>query len=257
MEVVSLDSKLKPLFRKHVNQDIPHFYFFILDLTHDEASTKIWLALNKENRIEGMMLVYQRRIAQLRGSVKAARALLAELDVEKVEIQTLEGHRNLIFERFEVNRTFELMLMTLRKGEETLQMKYSLVKLSTNDARDIAALIRHGDPEWWGEMTGEKITEGMNERLWLGAKADGKLVSVGGAKLDDRGSCINTVVTDEKYRNRGYATSIVSALVEEILQKSTLALIHVEKDNLPAVKAYTNVGFQPYTKYFVARAEKR
>jgi len=96
----------------------------------------------------------------------------------------------------------------------------------------------------------------MPERLWLGIKVNGKLVSIGGGRLDDWGSCIHTVATLEGYRNRGYATSIVSALVEQMLKRSKLALIYVETKNLPAVRTYTKAGFEPYKKYTVIRAER-
>jgi len=254
MKVLPLDSRLEPLFWKHVYQDIPHHYFFLLDMNRDRASTKVLLALNQKNRIDGMMMIYRQRIVQLRGSVEAARTLLAKLDIEKVEIQGLEEHRALILDKFKKARaTFEIILMTLRRGEETPQIKHPVVRLSTADAEDIAALMRHGDPEWWGETTSAQIAERMRERLWLGIKIDEQLVSVGGATLDTWGSNIGTVVTHEKHRNKGYATSIVSALVEQMQQKSNLALIHVESNNPPAIRAYTKVGFKPYRKYFVAR----
>ena len=257
MKVLPLDSKLEPLFWKHVYQDIPHHYFFILDMKRDRSSTKILLALNQENRIDGMMLIYRQSIVQLRGSVEAARTLLAQLDLKKVEIQGLEEHRDLIFDRFgKPKKTLELILVILRRGAETLQIKHPVFKLSTADTEEIAALMRHGDPEWWGEITSKQIAERMNERLWLGIKVDGEMISIGGATVDVWGSNINTVVTHEKHRNKGYATSIVSALVEQILRKSNLALIHVESNNPPAIRAYTKVGFKPYKKYFVARAEK-
>lgn len=254
MNVLPLDPRLEPLFWKHVYQDIPHHYFFILDMKRDRASTKILLALDQESRIAGMMMIYRQNIVQLRGSVEAARTLLAKLDVEKVEIQGLEEHRTLILEKFKKTKTtHDLILMTLRKEEETPQIKHPIIKLSTADAQDIAALMRQGDPEWWGETTARQIAERMKERLWLGIKVDGQLVSIGGATLDDWGSNIATVVTQEKHRGKGYATSIVSALVEQILQKSNLALIHVERNNPPAIRVYTKVGFKPYKKYFVAR----
>jgi len=257
MRVLPLDSRLEPLFWKYIHKDIPHYYFFILDMKRDRASTKILLALNQENHIAGMMLIYRPNIVQLRGSVEAARSLLAMLDIEEVEIQGLEDHRALILNKFKkVNKTLELILMTLRKGEETLQIKHPVTKLFAADAEDIAALMKHGDPEWWGETTAMRIAEKMNERLWLGIKVNGQLVSIGGATLDVWGSNIGTVVTHEKHRNKGYATSIVSALVEQIPQKSDLALIHVESNNPPAIRAYTKVGFKPYRKYFVARVEK-
>lgn len=257
MKVASLDSSLEPMFWEHINQDIPDYYFFILDVKRYRASTNVWLALNKENRIEGMMLIYRRSIVQLRGSVEAARALLSEFDIEKAEITGSEEHRALILDKFKrVKKISELILMTLRKGKETLHTKHRTVRLSVADADGIAALMRHADPDWWGGVTAERIAEGMKDHLWLGIKVDGNLVSVGGATLDDWGSNVGTVVTHERHRNKGYATSIVSALVNQIFQKSSLALIHVESDNHPAIRAYTKVGFKPYKKYFFARVEK-
>jgi len=257
MKVLPLDSHIEQVFWKYVYQDVPHYYFFILDMKHDRASTKIRLALNERNRIEGMMMTYEDRIVQLRGSVEAARALLAELNVSQAEIQGLEEHRALILERFKkIRRTMELVLMTLRRGEEALHMKHSVERLSVADADGIAALMRHGDPEWWREVTAKKIVDRMSGCLWLGIRVNNQLVSIGGAKIDDWGSNISTVVTHESHRNRGYATSIVSALVDQILQMSNLVLIHVETDNAPAVRAYTKIGFKPYRRYFVARAEK-
>ena len=257
MKVLPLDSHIEQVFWKHVYQDIPHHYFFILDMKYDSASTKILLALNERNLIEGMMMVYEDRMVQLRGSVEAARALLAELSVSQAEIQGLKEHRALILERFKkIKRTMELVLMTLRRGEEALHTKHPVERLSVADADGIAALMRHGDPDWWREVTAKKIVDRMRGCLWLGIKANNQLVSIGGAKIDDWGSNISTVVTHELHRNRGYTTSIVSALVDQILRKSSLVLIHAETDNAPAVRAYTKIGFKPYRRYFVARAEK-
>ena len=256
MRVLPLDSRFEPLFWKHVYLDIPHHYFFILDMKHDRPSTRILLALDENDRIEGMMLIYKERIVQLRGSAGAAETLLARLNIQQAEIQGLETHRALILSKFEkVNRTMDLILMRLRSGEATLRVEHPVKRLSAADADDIAALMRHGDPEWWSEVNAQRIAERMADRLWLGLKINSRLVSIGGAIVDDWGSNISTVVTQEAYRSKGYATSVVSALVDQILQQTSLVLIHVERDNAPAVRAYTKVGFKPYRRYFVARAE--
>jgi predicted GNAT family acetyltransferase len=256
MDVVPCDARLEPLFWKHVYEDVPHYYFFILDTTHDRASTEILLALNEQDEIEGMMLIYKKRIVQLRGHHEAAEALLAQLDVKEVEIQGLKMHESLIRRKFKkVELAFEITLMILKKGEETPKVTHDVEQLSTEDAEDIAALMHHGDPAWWGDITGERIAAKMHERLWLGIKVDDVLVSVGGASIDEWGSNIGTVVTRESYRAKGYATSIVSSLVENILQETDLVLIHVKTDNTPAVKAYHRVGFNPYKRYVVARAK--
>ena len=90
--------------------------------------------------------------------------------------------------------------------------------------------------------------------FWFGIKLEGKLVSVGNTRFVDFASNISMVATDERYRSRGYATSIVSALVQEILKRSPIALIHVIADNAPAVRAYSKVGFKPYKTYISIRS---
>jgi len=257
MKVLPLNPQREPEFWEYAYQDIPDYYFFILDMTHDRASTKILLAFNEQDRIKGMMMTYQERIVQLRGNFKAAKALLAQLDIENVEIQGLKEHEPLILEKFKkVKKALELMVLTLKKGEETPHTTRPVERLHSSDAEEIAALMNYADPEWWGEVTAKEIADEMQDRLWLGIRVDGQLVSIGGATVHDWGSCITTVATHEDHRNKGYATSVVSTLVDRILQKSGLVLIYVESDNAPAVHTYTKVGFNPYRRYFVARTEK-
>ena len=256
MEILTLDSGLEDIFWSYVYQDVPHHHFFILDWKFEKESTKILLAL-KANRMQGMMVTYRQSIVQLRGSTEAANALLDHIDLEKVEIQALMEHENIVSRRYKLLTRHELILMILRRGEERLHMKHPVVELTPADSEEIASLMRQADPEWWGETASQRIIESMDERLWLGIKVDRKLVSLGGTRFTDWGSNIGVVVTEASHRCRGYATSIVSALVKEILARCPMAFIHVLSDNPPAIHVYTKVGFKPYRTYFFARGEKR
>jgi len=256
MEMLPLDSRLEDIFWNHVYQDVPHHHFFILDWKFEKNSTKILLAL-KENRIQGMMLTYRQSIVQLRGSTEAANTLLDHLDLEKVEIQALMEHKNTVLKRYKPMTRHRLILMTLRNGEERLHLKHPVVKLTPTDAKEIASLMRQANPESWGEATSQRIIEGMDERLWLGMKVDGKLVSLGGTRFTEWGSNIGVVATEESHRCKGYATSIVSTLVKKILARCPMAFIHVLSDNPPAVHVYEKVGFKPYRTYLFVRGEKR
>jgi len=257
MKIVSLDSTLEPLFWKHVYLDIPDYYFFILDMKHDRDKVKITLALNQQDSIQGIMMVYRDYVIPLRGNTEAVKTLINGLNAEKIEMTMPAECRHLALpSRYDMKKTIDLTLMALRKGEETPKIKHDLVRLTAADAEDIATLMRTSDPSWWSEIKAEQIAQRMATRLWLGIRVNEKLVSIGGATLDEWGSCINTVATHENYRGRGYATSIVSALVEQMLRHSNLALIYVETENTPAVRAYTKAGFKPYKKYIVIRAEK-
>jgi len=255
MEIVSLEHALEPIFWKHVNQDIPYHYFFAFDWKYNRDKTKILLAL-EENRIHGMMLVYRKSIVQLRGSCEAVKALLERLDLEKVELQALEQHKQHILKKYKPTVSHEMILMVLHAGEERLQIKHPTVKLDASDAEQIAIIMKHADPEFWGTQTSQQIAERMSSLNWLGIKINGELVSIGNARLTEWGGHIGVIATHEDHRNKGYATSVVSELVKQILGRLSITMIYVLSDNPPAIRVYKKVGFKPYRTFFFMRGEK-
>ncbi len=259
MKIVSLDAPFEAIFWQHVNQDIPHYYFYAFDWKHNREKTEILLAL-EHDRINGMMLIYDQRIAQLRGSNEAAQALLQRLDLEKVELQSLIEHKQLVLEKYKptLMQSHEMMLMTLHKGEETLRVEHPVMALNASDSEKIAATMRDADPEFWGDRTGQGIVEGMSQGAgWFGVRVNKELVSIGMMRLTEWTGLVGVVATQKAHRNKGYATSIVSRLVEQILQGLPLAMIYVLADNPSAIRAYTKVGFRLYKTYFFIRGEKR
>jgi len=256
METVSLDTVHEPVFWKHVNQDIPHYFFFVFDWKYNRDETKMLMALERD-QIKGMMLVYRQRIVQLRGSRKAAKVLLEHLDLEEVELQALQAHRQYVLEKYESTWSNELMLMVLHKGEERILTSYPTAKLDASDAELITAIMKKADAEFWREVTTEQIAEGMNSVDWIGIKVNRKLVSICRTRLVEGIGHLITVATHEAHRNKGYATSVVSHAVESILKKTPIAIIYVLSDNQPAIRVYKKVGFRPYKTYFLMKGKKR
>jgi predicted GNAT family acetyltransferase len=252
LKVVMLDESLEKLFCEHVNQEPFNHYFFILDWKMWREQTKIFLAMEHE-RIKGLMLVYRDYVVQLRGERGAVRLLLDQLSLEKVELQAPLECEDLVLSKYAPRLKERMTLMTMTKGEERVNTATTPVRLGVEDAEEIARIMREADPSWWGEQTGERLRERMKEVLWLGIKKDGRIVSVGMVRLIDLGSHIGVVATREEYRNRGYATSIVSGLVREIFRSYSTALIHVLAENAPAIHVYSKVGFKPYETYLSIR----
>jgi len=253
-DIVALNPSLEQMFYSYVNLDVPHYFFFILDWKTNRDDTEIWLAL-KENRIRGMMLIYKGRVVQLRAMKPAAQELFSRIDLKKIELNTEIEHRCIVRDKYRIVRENDLLLMTLGRGEERLAATDDVIELKPERAGEIAALMRSANPEFWGDMNAERIAASMNRNLWLGIIIDDRLVSVGNTFLTDIASNIHTVATDESYRNKGYATSVVSALVKEILQTNNLALIHVLKDNTSARRVYEKVGFKTYRNHLCGFAE--
>lgn len=256
MKIVSIDDGYADAFWNHVNQDPLDYYFFILDLKERPEQTKILLAL-EQDKVQGLMLLYADHIVQLRGNRRAVEKLLEHVDYDQVELQAPTECEDLVTEKFTPEVRHDLLLMTLNKGEESIQINQKAERLGPQDAEEVADLMRKADPAWWGMITTEDRKESLETTYWLGIKQDGKIVAIGNTRFEPVGSNIGVIATDKNYRNRGYATTIVSKLVQEIMKKSPPALIHVLKHNAPAIRAYSKVGYKPFKQYLLLRAAKK
>lgn len=255
LRVARVDTNFEEYFLKHVSRDPLDYHFFIFDWKLQRDRTRFFLALEGE-KIEGVMLIYRDYVVQLRGSCSAVEILLDHLDLDKAELTVPKDCENIVLERFKPLASGQVILMCLRKGEERIQIKHSPERLTIDYAEEIVKPLRDANPDWWGELTAERIRASMEENFWIGIKTNGKIVSVGNTHFFEAGSNISVVATHEAYRNKGYGTSIVSTLVREILQRSERALIHVLNDNHSAIRVYTKTGFKPYKSYLLMRGEK-
>jgi len=254
VEVVSVADGYEQLFWSYVNRDPVDYYFFVLDWTQRREQTKIFLAVEGED-VLGSLLVYADSVVQFRGSREAVRKLLEYASSEKVELQAPPDCEDIVCRKFKPSIRQDMVMMRLNRGEEHIQISEKPVRLGVECADEVADLMRRCDPEWWGEANAEQLRQRWQNVLWLGIKKEGRVVSVGNTRFDVDFACnIGIAATDESYRCRGYATSIVSALVEEILKRCPTALIHVIADNAPAVRAYSKVGFKPYKTYLSIRS---
>ena len=256
MHVVALDEGMEKLFWEHVNRDPLEFFWFVYDWKLYPDKTKIWLALDDNDKIAGLLLVHRDTVVQFRGIRDAVNALLDYAPVpEGAEVQSPLDCEDLVVGKYGSRYKVRLMLMNLTKGEENIQISTVPERLGVGDAEEVVALLREADPVWWGEMSAERLAAGsLKEALWFGIRQNGKLVSVGSARLTKLGvNNIGIIATKKEYRNRGYATSITSALVKEILKTSHTTIIHVLADNTPAVRTYTKAGFKPCKTYLAIR----
>ncbi len=248
IQIVELDEETERVFWNHVKSDPLQYYFFIMDWKYEREHTRILMALEEENVI-GMMVVFKDSVVQVRGNREAIKVLLDSLHLPKVEMMAPLECEDIVLAKFKPGIKNKMLVMYVEKGRENILKPHEPCELSPKDAAQIAKVMRESNPDWWGQRTPEDIVETMKKKHWLGFKVNQKVVSLGNAFIDDYGSVIGVVATDEKHRNRGYATSIVSGLVDIIFQKHDLALIHVLKDNHPAIHTYEKVGFKLYGEY--------
>jgi predicted GNAT family acetyltransferase len=180
--------------------------------------------------------------------------LLEELDVEGVTVQAPLDCEDIVSAKFAVAEQKGMVnLLSLKKGEENLKVTAKLEKLGVADADEIAELMHEAYPEFWSTFTAEDVAEGFEEAFWVGVRREGRLVAFGKAVPTPIVGHAAWIATLEGYRNRGYATSVLSTLLKKLLASSSTAIIYVLGNNSTAMHVYSKVGFKLYKRYFYVK----
>ena len=254
LRVVALGDGLEKIFWAHVNQDPLDFHFFVYDWTFKRAQTRIFMALDEWDAVAGLMVVYLGCLVQVRGTCEAVRLLLEGLDVTGVTVQVPLDCADVVAGKFPiVEQKATVVFLALRKGEEKIDVTSETERLRIGDAGEIAKLMRDAYPEFWSQTTVEDVKESFEDALWVGIRREGKLAAFGKAVPTRPVSHVAWIATLEGYRNRGYATSVLSTLLKKLLGSSSTAVIYVLSDNPVAMRLYSKVGFKPYKRYFYVK----
>lgn len=257
MELVSLTADWEAEFWLHINRDILHYFYFAYDWTTHREKTRITLAVEGEC-IHGLLLIYDDRAVQLRGSCDAVRLLLETVDLETVDLTAAPHHRPLVLSRYTpTTRCTHMAVLRIDEGQETPSVRHPISALTSVDAEAIAAVLREADPDHWGDRTGPHVTAYMNTTRFVGVHRNSQLASICGYFPSSWAGVIGVVATRPRFQNRGYATSLVSYAVTELLRHHATAIIYVRIDNPSALHVYQRVGFTSHRTYFIMTGHKK
>jgi ribosomal protein S18 acetylase RimI-like enzyme len=80
---------------------------------------------------------------------------------------------------------------------------------------------------------------------YLGIHEADQLVAMAGERLRPLGYTeISAVCTHPEYRGRGYASSLVFALIQKITKRDETPFLHVRTENIGAIRVYEKLGFK-------------
>ncbi len=255
MRICELDGGNEAWFLRSVEERWPEYFWFLVDWMFERDRSMIRV-VEDGGTLLGASLVYDHKIIQLRGEQEACKVLAELLEEQKVEINAPLEMKDALLRRFHPKVHFNIVLLTVGRGELISRSTVAFETLVPEDAPDIARLLRDADPKWWGEMSEERVSAMFNKSYWIGIRDEGSLRAVGSALTQGPGFNISIIATEKGSRGRGYATTIVSALAERILKEVPYALIHVREDNHVARSVYEKVGFKPYMTFYILRGER-
>jgi predicted GNAT family acetyltransferase len=112
-----------------------------------------------------------------------------------------------------------------------------ITELTSADVPDMLHLVELTKP---GPFSAGAIVLGS----YLGIRCAGNLIAMAGERMRFDGFTeISAVCTHPEYRGCGYASSLVRALVRQIIARGETPFLHLYSDNATAAALYTKLGF--------------
>ena len=103
----------------------------------------------------------------------------------------------------------------------------------------------------------KSISQRGIEEVFIFLEKDGKTVAQACVQAyTPKINQIGSVYTTEVERGKGYCKAITSELCSRIIANGKLPTLTVKKKNLPAIKAYTALGFEHYDDYLIIKYKK-
>ncbi len=126
--------------------------------------------------------------------------------------------------------------MIVEHSAHTRQSKVKALRVTENDLKSLAGFyLKHQAKAW----TPIQFRIGP----YYCVKHEGKIVSVAGVHtVTPKIAQLGNVITDENWRNHGFATACVAALIKELASSGRIISLFVRADNRPAIHMYEKLG---------------
>lgn len=267
MHVVPLGPAIEGSFLKFLNQDVISNFFGLLDLKFQRDKTKFWIALEGDE-ILGYLLEFDGKALTIRGDVRCTAELLKKTTLMEPFV-SIEPKHLPIFEKFygptkplripDRGKVSTLLNMEVDRKRFRPIIRHDPRKLTVDEFEAVGRLsMKFYEENVRGILpsTPKRTVEALKRgRLAYGIYEGGKLVSFacgGSNPVAENLSSVGPVYTSPEFRGRGYATSICSALVDELLGKSEKITLNVSKNDLAALRVYEKIGFAKTWHEFLA-----
>jgi ribosomal protein S18 acetylase RimI-like enzyme len=230
-------------FYDHIGNNFADYFFFHVDYVQYPESTEIYMVLDNENNVHAMVLIWQDRRIQLRGSNVGLELLLNEKNYNIISVTGFESHRKMISKYFPAYRKeIALYRMGLIKGEQKDFEKYDFQRLTESHKEEITLLMRISDPIFWGSREPDDILIDENN-TWYGIIQRKELISIVSIWRYEKIGYVTVVGTHPDYRNQGHASSLISSVLKDLFLEKEQCFIMVRVANAPAIHAYKKLGF--------------
>jgi ribosomal protein S18 acetylase RimI-like enzyme len=250
LRVIELDESTVPALDAYLRKGLYANLYLVYDLQYERKSRATFYIAEEHGSIRGVLLKYRgypHSLAVILGSDDAVRPLLDNVGVEKMVLLATPELSKVLGEKFPNASKSEVNIMLLDGPAANLIVRHNVIRLGVDDTRVFARSLAYRV----GENLEPAEDDVVEARRLLAANAafgifDGDLLvsrAISHVRLPE-GWAIGGILTDSRYRGRGLATSITSALTQEALRYTNRVVLFVRANNAPAIHIYEKIGFR-------------
>lgn len=242
-ELQNLDYRLlREIVKLYTNNPLEHVYL-LYDIIYEPDNTSIYFALDKG--IEGYLLIWRGQYVYGIHIWGEAKELITYIPHKYRAIIQVYNRKLLN----PIIKYFNAKNVEVKEYLDMVVDEYSFKPYMPEKARR----LREEDLEAFlklKEIQGRKLDVETCRRIisrwrYYGVFTNGELVSIACAYIRmPRVWIIGDVFTHPNYRGRGYAKIVTSAITRDAIISGAKALLHVERNNMPAIKVYKILGYK-------------
>ena len=225
--------------------------------------TNVYLGFFQENELIGLGTYFGRwsDIQICTDNLAAHHALVDAFLQRKKPVEYVVGFKRYTLRTIERLRshgiepraTYEETVYLLKRETFNSFATGEVTKATPADVDEIVRLEHQVE----GKTTETEVTPKERNRIlpdneWV-LRKEGRIVSKANIHGVSRHYAqIGGVLTHPDFQNRGYAKQTVSTVCQHWLDQNKQPLLFVKNENLPAIKVYESLGFQPVDEFLLA-----
>ncbi len=218
------------------------------DLDGPGRNRVLWgMAYGLDGRPTALAMHHEGLVPQplfLMGDLAGCRAVLTSvIKPRDAYFQSLEGHTPAIAEMYDLEAPVEMLRMAVDR-DSFRPFAGPAERLGPRDVEDLNGLYQLGFRAGFPSSV-------LDDGVYYGVRVRGRLVSAAGTHvLNPREgiAVVGNVMTHADFRGHDFAKMVTSAVTAELLNRVHDVALNVHADNVPAVAAYTRLGYRDYCR---------
>ncbi|MFX1300154.1 MAG: GNAT family N-acetyltransferase [Promethearchaeota archaeon] len=234
-----------------LRQDIPLNGLPLYDLTLAWDITE-WFIAEDEKVIQGCLIIYKGGRGMVsfftRGTLDAVHQLVDHLSYPSVFAILPENHVPVLEKHYQFLTHGKFLLMKLEPEQYNPPEILPTERLSANNLDEVDQFYQVTPAGAWNPRQ-------LDIGPFHGVRQDNTLISVCGTlgvyKPSPGVAVIGNLATLPRYQQRGFGTSVLCGVINDLFQKYQYVTLLVESDNINAIRIYERLGFIHYATFTI------